>query len=84
MVFLIRNETQEEEPNVLLRNKLKIIDLPGDCNYRGKWIQYYNKVDCIIFVVNLNARVIFKNYIIFYFYQSGDLALGNKKGCIDQ
>jgi len=38
-----------EEKKIKLKSKFIITDLPGDANYRGKWIQYYNNVDSIIF-----------------------------------
>lgn len=48
------DEKAKPEPRVLLKGRFKITDLPGDAGYRGKWIQYYNNVDSIIFGMELN------------------------------
>ena len=43
------------EPATLLNTKLQITDLPGDWGHRGKWIQYFNKIDSVIYTVDASA-----------------------------
>ena len=43
------------EQETLLNTKLQITDLPGDWGHRGKWIQYFNKIDSVIYTVDSSA-----------------------------
>ena len=43
------------DPETLLNTKLQITDLPGDWGHRGKWIQYFNKIDSVIYTVDTSA-----------------------------
>ena len=43
------------EPATLLNTKLQITDLPGDWGHRGKWIQYFNKIDSVLYTVDASA-----------------------------